>query len=135
MLSLTIRTPEKTVFEGEISLLQAPGTVGYFEILPNHASMISSLQTGKLTVVLPDGQKKYYAISGGAFEINQNKALILGDTIEEASEIDFDRAKESYQKAFRILEVPPQDLFERRQANHALLRAKNRLDVYTQAKG
>lgn len=73
----TILTPEKTLFEGEITSVSAPGTAGYFEVLANHAPMIATLDAGKLTIVQKDGKRQIFSISGGVFENHQNKALIL----------------------------------------------------------
>lgn len=77
MISLTILAPDKTLFEGEVSSIIAPGTLGYFQTLVNHASMISTLQPGTITVTLLDGKQQEYSTSGGLFEINSNKAIIL----------------------------------------------------------
>lgn len=132
MVSLTVLTPEKTIFEGEIALVNIPGTVGYFEILPNHAPMISTLQPGQLTITLPEGSKKIYAISAGTFENCSNRSVILGEAVEEASEIDIERAKEAYNRAYKRLEFPDSSIDQHR-ATLALLRAKNRIDVYNRA--
>lgn len=128
MLTVTILTPEKTVFQGDVKSLMAPGIVGYFQILTNHASMISTLQIGKLTVTPLEGEIRRYAISGGVLEVNKNKVTILGDTIEGEAEIDLHRAKEAYDRAFKRLDYP-QDKHDFQRASKALLRAKNRIEI------
>lgn len=128
MISLKILTVEKTVFEGEVSSLIAPGTVGYFEILSGHAAMISTLQPGRLVLKLASGEKSVYAISGGAFQVYQNRALILGQAVESASEIDFNRAEEAYRNAYRLLEMRQMGIDEHA-VSLALLRAKNRMKI------
>lgn len=128
MIFLKLLTIEKTVFEGKIASLIAPGTMGYFEILPGHAAMISTLQPGKLTLRFQDERKAIYAISGGAFQVFQNQALILGEAVEESSEIDLKRAEEAYRRAYRLLEGGELGVDEH-DVSLALLRAKNRIQI------
>ena len=48
MLQLKIVSPEKVVFQGEVESVLVPGTLGSFEILKDHAPIISSLEVGKI---------------------------------------------------------------------------------------
>jgi F-type H+-transporting ATPase subunit epsilon len=41
-LHLSIVSPEKSVFDGEVKIVTLPGTVGSFSILPGHAPIVSS---------------------------------------------------------------------------------------------
>jgi len=73
---LEIITPDKKVFEGEISGVQFPGSAGSFEVLSNHAPLISSLEKGKIRV--RDGrQEKYFNVTGGIVEVLNNKIIVL----------------------------------------------------------
>ena len=72
MLKLTIVSPEKIEFEGEVNSVLVPGTMGQFEILVNHAPIISSLDKGKVVYALPDGEKKSLSITGGFVEVQKN---------------------------------------------------------------
>ena len=54
-MKLTIVTPEKTIYDGEAISVAVPGTKGAFEVLDNHAPIISSLQSGVITVKTADG--------------------------------------------------------------------------------
>ena len=51
MLQLKIVSPEKIVFQGEVESVLVPGTLGSFEILKDHAPIISSLEVGKVESV------------------------------------------------------------------------------------
>ncbi|MBI9036108.1 MAG: F0F1 ATP synthase subunit epsilon, partial [Bacteroidales bacterium] len=55
-MTIEIITPEKSIFTGEAELVQLPGIDGSFEILNNHAPLISVLKTGKIKVM--DREKK-----------------------------------------------------------------------------
>lgn len=72
MLKLKIVSPEKIEFEGEVNSVLVPGTMGQFEILVNHAPIISSLDKGKVVYALPGGEKKSLSITGGFVEVQKN---------------------------------------------------------------
>lgn len=81
IFNLFIATPEEVIYEGEAKNLKAPGTVGYFEILSNHAPMISTLKDGKFEYTDASDQKFYYTITGGILEVDHNKVSVLLDSI------------------------------------------------------
>ena len=64
-MKVKITKPDSTVFEGEAKLLQLPGTGGLFEILQNHAPIISSLSKGTIRLVTNDDETKTFDIRGG----------------------------------------------------------------------
>jgi F-type H+-transporting ATPase subunit epsilon len=80
-MNLEIVTPESKVFEGEITSIALPGIDGSFQILNNHAPIVSALGTGKMTVVDFENQTKEYIISGGVVEMNNNKVIVLAESI------------------------------------------------------
>lgn len=127
MYSLSIVTPERSVFEGEVQSLIAPGTIGYLEILTNHAPIITSLKAGKLTVTDMNNKKMIWALSGGYLEMSHNKATILADAVELASEIDVKRAELALARARKI--IASQDTADIPRAKKAILRAENRLKI------
>ena len=72
MLKLKIVSPEKIEFDGEVESVLVPGTLGSFEILQNHAPIISSLNKG--VVIYETGQgKTNLDIIGGFVSVNQNQ--------------------------------------------------------------
>ena len=72
MLKLKIVSPERIEFEGEVESVLVPGTLGQFEILVNHAPIISSLDKGRVVYALPGGEKKPLDICGGFVEVQKN---------------------------------------------------------------
>ena len=74
---LEIITPEKMLFSGEIELVKLPGDVGSFEILQNHAPLISTLTEGKIKVKDIKGITSYYDISSGVAEVSNNMVRVL----------------------------------------------------------
>lgn len=76
---LELITPENKIFSGEIILVQVPGEKGAFEILKNHAPIISSLAKGIIRIVCLDHNELSYSIEGGVIEFKKNIAVILTD--------------------------------------------------------
>ena len=80
---LEIITPEKKLFAGEIKLLQVPGSKGSFEILNNHAPIISTLENGRIKIISPEGSVTFFDIGGGVIEAKENKIIILAEKAQE----------------------------------------------------
>lgn len=78
-MNLEIITPDSSVFTGEVSLIQLPGIDGSFEILNNHAPLISVLKEGKVKIKNDKGQEQFFEIKGGVIEVLKNKVLILAE--------------------------------------------------------
>jgi len=76
-MKVKITKPDSTVYEGEAKLLQLPGSDGLFEILQNHAPIISSLGKGTIRLVTNDDETKTFDIRGGVVKGQQNDILIL----------------------------------------------------------
>jgi F-type H+-transporting ATPase subunit epsilon len=79
-MQVEIITPDKDIFKGEAQLVQLPGIDGSFEILNNHAPLISALKEGKIKVrKTKEGKDDFYEIKGGVIEVLNNKVLILAE--------------------------------------------------------
>ncbi len=76
MLKLKIVSPEKVEFNGEVQSVFVPGTSGNFEILVDHAPIISSLEKGVVDYVKADGEKVSLDISGGFVEVQKNNVSV-----------------------------------------------------------
>lgn len=69
-LHLTISSPEKELFDGEIKVITLPGTAGSFNVLPNHAPIVSTLKKGTVLYVLPDNSEHEIEVQGGFVEMS-----------------------------------------------------------------
>ncbi|MCD6179084.1 MAG: ATP synthase F1 subunit epsilon [Bacteroidales bacterium] len=76
-MNLQIVTPDSNIFDGEASLIKLPGIDGSFEVLENHAPIISVLKQGELKVIKADKTEALFPIKGGVVEVLNNKVLIL----------------------------------------------------------
>jgi len=80
-MTLEILTPDKTVYEGEVTSVTVPGVQGSFEVLNNHAPIISTLEDGK--VIIRTGKNtESLLIKGGVIEVLNNKIIVLAEGIE-----------------------------------------------------
>ena len=75
MLKLKIVSPEKVVYQGDVESVLVPGTLGSFEILKDHAPIISSLEVGKVEYTTQDG-KQTLDIQGGFVECKKNEVSL-----------------------------------------------------------
>ncbi|NOR76107.1 MAG: ATP synthase F1 subunit epsilon [Draconibacterium sp.] len=78
---LEIITPDKKVFEGEVKLVQLPGSKGGFEILTNHAPIISTLKKGTVKVTDSNDKEHLFEVTGGVIENKSNKIVVLVESI------------------------------------------------------
>lgn len=69
-LHLSIVSPEKRIFDGEVKIVTLPGTIGSFSILPGHAPIVSSLQAGTLSYTTAEGEEHSMDIQGGFVEMS-----------------------------------------------------------------
>jgi F-type H+-transporting ATPase subunit epsilon len=79
-VKLEIITPEKKLFEGKVKLVQVPGAKGSFEILKNHAPVISTLTKGRIKVILESDKQEFFEIASGMVEVKSNTISILAVT-------------------------------------------------------
>jgi F-type H+-transporting ATPase subunit epsilon len=126
-----IVTPKRLVFSGDITSFSAPGVVGGFQVLKNHAALLSSFDVGEVKLVDVSGNESRYATSGGIVEVHDNKVMMLAETAERSDEIDVDRAKAAMERARKRLAQKQSDVDADR-ARIALFRALNRLKVSNQ---
>ena len=67
-MNITVLTPEKEIFSGNINSVKVPGTQGAFQVLKNHAPIVSSLEEGKVQIVTAGGGYRYCDIESGAIK-------------------------------------------------------------------
>lgn len=126
--NLEIVSPVKMVFQGEVNSVTIPGTLGSFQVLKNHAPLISTFEVGKIRIQ-KDNETLEYSTSGGIFEVKKNKAVILAESIETKQDIDLERARLAKMRAEEILKMMEVENEEKEEARKSLERAVNRLKL------
>jgi F-type H+-transporting ATPase subunit epsilon len=71
-MKLLIVSPERTLFEGDVQLVELPGTKGRFTVLKDHDALITTLQPGEIRYVVQGGTEARQPVAGGYAEVKQN---------------------------------------------------------------
>lgn len=128
-----IVTPQGMVLQDDVESVTLPGAVSPFQVLVNHAPILSELETGDIRVVDARGHEGHYATSGGFAEMKANVLTVIAETVEPAEKIDVARARSARSRAVeRIHEArtaPRTTDIDIARAEAALARAINRLNV------
>ncbi len=128
LFNLEIVTPQKRAFSGAVESFSAPGTLGGFQILRDHAPLLTTIGVGEIKLRDGNEAETIFATSGGFVEGSKNNVTLLADTLERKDEIDVDRAKSARTRAEeRLKKKEPGIDIERARA--ALGRSINRLRI------
>ncbi|MFA6338664.1 MAG: ATP synthase F1 subunit epsilon [Candidatus Paceibacterota bacterium] len=103
-IKFEIVSPERKVFEAEITQATIPTKEGEVTILPEHIPLVTSLIPGVIEIKTSKGDIEILSVSGGFLEVLNNKISILADTAERAHEIDISKAEEARKTAEKIKE-------------------------------
>ncbi|MCX6826766.1 MAG: ATP synthase F1 subunit epsilon [candidate division Zixibacteria bacterium] len=133
MFNLSIVTPEKIFYEGEVTSIIIPGSEGYLGVLSDHAPLMTAIIPGKMTIKDKSDQEIFLSVSFGFFEVSSNHATLLADSIEYISEIDIERTKAALERAQKRLADAGSGNIDITRAQRALERAQNRIKIYLSA--
>ena len=79
-MTLDIITPDRKVYSGEANAVTFPGSEGQFQVLNDHAPLVSTLGQGPIVVQTPAGQQTF-TVDGGVVEVLQNRVLVLAEAV------------------------------------------------------
>jgi F-type H+-transporting ATPase subunit epsilon len=127
-LTLEIATPMRLCVAETVDEVVAPGSEGYFGVLPGHAPFLTTLGIGEVTYRI-GRDELHLAITGGFAEVRNDKVIVLADTAERPEEIDRTRAERARERAEQRLSGRSPDEVDFTRAATALLRALTRLQV------
>ncbi len=82
-MQISILSPDKIIFTGDINSVKVPGVNGSFEVLSNHAPIVSSLVTGVVKITKSDGEVFQFAIEKGFIEVLKNNVSLLVEGYKE----------------------------------------------------
>jgi F-type H+-transporting ATPase subunit epsilon len=128
LLTVEIVTPQQVEYSGKAESITVPGTEGPFQVLYNHAPIISSLEIGMIKIVDEHGDPKIFATGGGFAEVSHNKVSVIVESIEEAGAINVDRATQALDRAEELLKTPGRE-GNVEETRKAIARALNRLQI------
>ena len=126
-LTIEIITGERLLFRDEgVDEVIAPGGLGQLGVLPSHAAMFTTLQSGEL-LVRKDNVDEPFFLSGGFLEVKDDLVTILADSAEVGDEIDLERAEAARERAESRLR--DESTVDRARAEAALRRSIVRLRI------
>jgi F-type H+-transporting ATPase subunit epsilon len=125
-LNIEIVTPRGVKYSGDAQGCTAPGVDGIFQILPDHAALLSLIDIGEIKFSIQN-KERYMATSGGFLEVKANHVTIMVETAEWAEDIEVDRARAAEERARKHLEQ--KEGIDYARAQLALARALNRIKV------
>ena len=76
-MNISVLSPEREIYSGQISSVKVPGIDGQFEVLDNHAPLVSALGEGEVRMILADGKKESFSIESGFIEVLRNEVSLL----------------------------------------------------------
>jgi F-type H+-transporting ATPase subunit epsilon len=83
-VKIEIITPDSKVWSGEIRSVTVPGRKGSFQVLKDHAPIISTLDAGTVTVADEQGSVQRFEITGGLIEVKRNRIILLADGVRQS---------------------------------------------------
>jgi F-type H+-transporting ATPase subunit epsilon len=81
-MELVVLTPEEQYFKGNIKSITVPGVSGEFEVLENHAPLVSAIGEGRVKVVKTDGEFVIFDVNRGFLEVINNDLALLVNEIK-----------------------------------------------------
>jgi F-type H+-transporting ATPase subunit epsilon len=81
-MKIEIITPDRKVYEGEIKSVRVPGKKGSFQVLKDHAPIISTLENGPVIIVDDINKETMFEIDGGVIEVKANKIILLTESVK-----------------------------------------------------
>jgi F-type H+-transporting ATPase subunit epsilon len=123
-----ILEPEGPVFNGTVTGIKLPGTEGNFEVLFNHASLMSALEVGVITIK-NESRVDQYAVSNGFVEVHNNLVTVIVESAEHKDEIDLERAIAAKKRAEERINAAREAHVDTVRAEASLNRAINRIKL------
>ena len=68
-MNISVLTPDQEIFQGAITSVKVPGTLGEFEVLRDHAPIVSSLEKGTVSIVSASGEQRIYDMESGEIRV------------------------------------------------------------------
>ncbi|MEO7066090.1 MAG: F0F1 ATP synthase subunit epsilon [Rhodanobacter sp.] len=87
-IRVDIVSAEAEIFSGDATMVVATGEVGELGITPRHAPLITRLKAGHVDVLLANGERQQFYVSGGMLEVQPQVVTVLADTAARASDLD-----------------------------------------------
>jgi F-type H+-transporting ATPase subunit epsilon len=79
-VKLEIITPDSTIYTGKVRSVRVPGIKGSFQVLRDHAPIISTLGSGEVRIIDDQAKEIIFNVDGGVIEVKMNRIILLAET-------------------------------------------------------
>jgi F-type H+-transporting ATPase subunit epsilon len=133
-MRVDIVSVEGAIFSGEAAMVFAPAKMGDVGIAPRHAPLLTNLRPGDLRIQTPDGEEKFFFVTGGVLEVQPHLVTILADSALRGDDLNEEAARLAQETAQQRLAgvTDQQDLAHARQQ---LIEASARYQAVQKMKG
>jgi F-type H+-transporting ATPase subunit epsilon len=128
LLEIDIVTPQRIIYSGKAESVSVPGTQGPFQVLFNHAPIVSSLDIGAIKILNEDHSETIYATDGGFVEVLKNRVSVVVETADEASSIDTSNASAKIEELKITLDAT-QNYTQRDELKRDIAKLENRVRI------
>lgn len=80
-MKIEIITPDRNIYSGEVRSVRVPGRKGSFQVLKDHAPIISTLDAGSVMITDDQGTEVRFEITGGVIEVKRNRIILRADSV------------------------------------------------------
>lgn len=80
-MKIEIITPDRKVYEDEIKSVRIPGKKGSFQVLKDHAPIVSTLEKGLVRIIDQNDKELLFEIDGGVIEVKMNRIILLAESV------------------------------------------------------
>jgi F-type H+-transporting ATPase subunit epsilon len=98
-MHVDIVSAEGEIFSGEAAMVFAPAQMGDVGIAPRHAPLLTNLRPGDLRVQTPDGDEKFFYVTGGVLEVQPHLVTVLADSAMHGDDLDEEAARVAHEAA------------------------------------
>ncbi len=98
-MHVDIVSAEGEIFSGEATMVFAPAQMGDVGIAPRHAPLLTNLRPGDLRVQTPEGEEKFFYVTGGVLEVQPHLVTVLADSAMHGDDLDEEAARVAHEAA------------------------------------
>ena len=98
-MHVNIVSAEGEIFSGEAVMVFAPAQMGDVGIAPRHAPLLTNLRPGDLRVQTPEGDEKFFYVTGGVLEVQPHMVTVLADSAMHGDDLDEEAARVAHEAA------------------------------------
>lgn len=133
-IQVDIVSAEGAIYSGEAEMVFAPGALGEIGIAPRHAPLLTHLRPGEVRVQPPEGEERFFFVTGGVLEVQPRLVTVLADSAARAEDLDEAAALAARERAREALEGGIGEI-DLEQAQRELVEAEARYRAAEKLKG